>query len=396
MSTPAAPVTSPPRTVDQAPKRRRRRYRRWVLGVVALLLVLAVADAGAGWYFSNQVLDRDQPSYPVQVLAVEGGTVTLSRDSSTERPIPIGLSWNGGHAVLDGRVRVDGDRVVRNVVDVSSGSLTTGLRAGLDYGVYDGDPKSARSLDFTTVQVQGELGDLPAWFVPSPNGEMASDTWVVAVHGRGGSREEALRILPTFAELGLPTLVISYRNDTGAPASPDHWYHLGDSEWRDVDAAVAYAQANGAHQVILYGWSMGGGMVLTALRRMAAAQVSAVKAVVLDSPVVDWGATLQLQASHRHLPGALTWTAERIVEWRGGFKFDALDQLRYADNLNVPVLLFVDLADSTVPVEPALRLAEARPDLVKVVTTAGGDHTGSWNADPAAYQIAVREFLSAS
>jgi len=395
MTTPAAQVTSPSPTVDEAPKRRRR-YRRWVIGVVAFVLLLAIADAGAGWYFSNQVLDLDQPSYPVRVLAVEGQTVTLSRDSSTERPIPIGLSWAGGHAVLDGRVRVDGDRVVRNVVDVSSGSLATGLHVGLDTGVYDGDPKAVRSLDFTTVQVPGELGDLPAWFVPSPNGEVSSDTWVVAVHGRGGSREEALRILPTLAEMGLPTLVISYRNDAGAPASPDHWYHLGDSEWHDVDAAVAYAQANGAHRVILYGWSMGGGMVLTALRRMAAAQVSAVKAVVLDSPVVDWSATLDLQASHRHLPGGLTWTAERIAEWRAGFDFDALDQLRYADELNVPILLFVDLADSTVPVEPALRLADARPDLIKVVTTAGGDHTGSWNADPAAYQIAVREFLSAS
>jgi len=37
-----------------------------------------------------------------------------------------------------------------------------------------------------------------------------------------------MRILPTLAALGLPTLIPSYRNDDGAPATADGYYHLGE------------------------------------------------------------------------------------------------------------------------------------------------------------------------
>jgi pimeloyl-ACP methyl ester carboxylesterase len=92
----------------------------------------------------------------------------------------------------------------------------------------------------------------------------------------------------------------------------------------------------------------------------------------------------------------LTWTAERLVEQRGGLTLDSLDQLRYAPRLRVPVLLFVDRSDTTVPPGTALRFARSRPDLVALVATSGGDHTGSWNVDPARYETALSGFLAAT
>ncbi len=378
------------------PPRRARRLRRWLFAALAVVLLLAVADAGVGWYFSSQILHLDAAVYPTTVEDVSGSTVTLSRDDSSRRPIAWGLDWPGGHAVLDGTARVDGDHVRRTVVAVTAGSLSKGLHVALDHDIYAGDPQSARSLPFTPVDVAGPLGRMPAWLVPPRADVTAKTTWVIAVHGRGGSREEALRVLPALAGLGLTSLVITYRNDPDAPSSPDRDYHLGSSEWQDVEAAVAYARSHGATDVVLFGWSMGGALVLRTLDRMPAEDRDRVRGVVLDSPVVDWTSTLALQADHRHVPPPVTWTAERITEQRGDLSFADLDFTRpaFVRSLRAPMLLYADLSDTTVPPGPTLRFAALRPELTTLVTTVGGEHTGSWNVAQARYEAELRAFLT--
>jgi pimeloyl-ACP methyl ester carboxylesterase len=373
------------------PARSTRRWvRRGVIALVVLLVVVLVATVGIGYYFSSVLLTVDHSvSYPVEVKSVNANEVVLSHDSDTERPAVLGLAWDGGLAVLSNAVRVDGDNVVRTITSTVRGTLTAGQHAFIDTRVYDGDPRTARGLDFENVTVKGELGDLPAWFVPG-----ASKTWVIAVHGLGASRTETLRALPIIAAAGLPTLAISYRNDVGAPASPDGRYHLGDTEWRDVGSAVTYAQQHGATGVVLYAWSMGGALSMTALRRLPAADAALIKGVVMDSANFDWSAILDFQGSQRGLPGFVTWTAKRFIEWRADLDLDDLDQRPYAPSLKVPVLVFVDASDRTVPNGPAVEFAGARPDLVTLVRTSGGGHTGSWNAGPDAYAAKVGPFLS--
>ncbi len=150
---------------------RRRHWLRWLLVVLAAILVLLGAvDAGVGWYFSGQILQLDSASYPATVVDVAGPTVTLSRDDNSKRPISWGLDWPGGHAVLDNSAVVDGDHVRRNVLSVTSGSLVKGLHVALDHDVYDGDPMAAVGLPFTPVDVPGPLGTMPAWLVPPSTG----------------------------------------------------------------------------------------------------------------------------------------------------------------------------------------------------------------------------------
>jgi pimeloyl-ACP methyl ester carboxylesterase len=256
------------------------------------------------------------------------------------------------------------------------------------------DPTTARGLGFRTVAVPGELGDAPAWLV-APTAT-AVGTWVIGVHGRGGSRADGLYVAPAIAAAGNPNPIISLRNDDGAPRAADGEYRLGETEWRDVAAAVGYARRNGATGVVLYGWSMGGAVVMTALRRMPAADATLVRGVILDSPVLDWNATLDLRASSYPVPGILTWSTKRLIEHRAGLSLADFDQRRYAGALRVPVLLFVDRTDRAVAPGPSLDFAAARPDLVTLVTTTGGGHLGSWNVDPAGYRNAVRAFLTGS
>jgi pimeloyl-ACP methyl ester carboxylesterase len=232
--------------------------------------------------------------------------------------------------------------------------------------------------------IPGKLGDLPAWLVPGAD----AGTWVIAVHGRGAHRGETLRALPTIHSAGATSLVVTYRNDDGAPPSPDGFYHLGATEWRDLLAAVTFARGRGAERIVLYGWSMGGAITLNALRH---ADLPDVVALIMDCPVVDWSATLRLQATRMRLPAPLTWAALRLVEQRIGLRLSSLDFRRYP--VPVPTLLFLDGDDTLVAPGPTRELASANPDRIKLVETAGGGHVRSWNVARERYEAELETFL---
>ncbi len=346
-------------------------------------------SSGLGWFYSGLLLDtRRQTVFPERVLAVRDSdsTVTLAASRLALQPGTWGLRWAEGLARIgpvvdarDGHVRrplLGGDRPV------------PGSAAVLDAGPYDPDP-AARGLHFVDVDVATPLGPAPAWLVP---GE--SDTWVIAVHGRGGARREALRVLPALHGLGLTTLVISFRNDGDAPASPDGYDHLGDAEWEDVEAAVRYARAAGARRIVLYGWSMGGAITGAFLDRSPDAP--SVAAVVWDAPLVDWRATLRQQARNRRLPPGLTPLATAITSRRIRIDFDRFDLRIRPPAVRPATLLVHSSEDTAVPVSASRALAAAAPELdwpMRYVEVPGMEHTAAWNADPQAYERHVTTFL---
>jgi uncharacterized protein len=362
--------------------------RRWprrvgyglAFGAAGLAVLLPSGTAGAGLFFATQVLTPGR-WYPLVIRSASSSEVELTRTEDTERPIPLGLAWRDGHAILGDVVSVERNMVVRKVTSVLRGTLRAGLRAYTTGSIYEGDPQTVHGLPFTSVFVPGDLGHFPAWVLPG------SDTWVIGVHGRGASRVEALRVLPTLAAAGVTTMVISYRNDLGAPASPDRYYHLGGSEWEDLAAAAAYATSAGAKRIVLYGWSMGGAVALNALRHGA---VPGVTGLILDCPVVDWAATLRMQAAQRRLPTPLTWSAMRLIEQRIGTKLATLDFRSYQPE--VPTLIFLDGDDRVVDPEPTRSFATASG--AHLIETAGGGHVRSWNVDPAGYERQLAAFLT--
>jgi pimeloyl-ACP methyl ester carboxylesterase len=386
----AAPARDPPRG----------RVRWYIIDIVTVATRLAVGagvgigaglgiGSGIGWFYSGVLLDtRRALVYPERVLAVGGPdpTVTLAGSRLARQPGTWGLRWAEGLArvgpVVDAR-----DGVVRRAL-LGGDRPVPGSAAVLDTGPYDPDP-AARGLEFTDVEVPTPLGPAPAWLVPG-----GSDTWVVAVHGRGGSRREALRVLPALHALDLPTLVVSYRNDGDAPASPDRHDHLGDAEWEDVEAAVRFARGAGARRIVLYGWSMGGAITGALLDRSPDA--SAVAAVVWDAPLVDWRATLRQQARNRRLPPGLTPLATAITSRRIRIDFDRFDLRRRPPAVRPPTLLVHSTEDTAVPVSASRALAAAAPRLawpMRYVEVPGMEHTAAWNADPEAYEQHLAEFL---
>jgi len=103
--------------------------------------------------------------------------------------------------------------------------------------------------------------------------------------------------------------------------------------------------------------------------------------------VIDFG------AEHRNLPPLLTWLGKTVAGWRFGIDWRALDYVRQADRLHVPILLFHGDADRTVPIRTSDALAAARPDIVTYVRLKDVTHAAAWNSDPEAYDREVSDFL---
>ncbi|HTJ38348.1 MAG TPA: hypothetical protein VL738_34375 [Dactylosporangium sp.] len=369
----------------------RRAAYAGIAGAAGLAVLLPTGTAGAGWFLAGQVLNVNGPRvYPVRVRAYAGNRITLTRTPDTARSIPLSFVWASGHARLGDVIALDRVTVTREIESVTRGRLTAGVRGYTSGYVFEGDPLSARGLPFDEVVVPGELGALPAWLVPPTEGP-ADDTWIIAVHGRGAPRGEALRALPTLAASGHRTLVVSYRNDLGAPASPDHRFHLGHTEWLDVRAAIDYARAEGARDIILMGWSMGGAAILNLLRHWD--HEGFLRGIVLDCPVVDWNATLRMNARQLNVPPVWTWTALKLIQYRLGVRAADLDYREVASRLDVPTLVYVDHDDRTVAPTPTIEFARSRPDHVTLVETREAGHCRGWNLDPAAYEHHLATFL---
>jgi hypothetical protein len=135
---------------------------------------------------------------------------------------------------------------------------------------------------------------------------------------------------------------------------------------------------------------MGGAIVISFMEQSSLA--GRVAALVLDSPMLDFSATVNHDASS--IPGFLHRLGKTVSGTRFGIHWKRLNYLERAGDLRVPVLLFHGDDDDTVPVETSDKLASARPDIVTYVRVAGAGHVRSWNMDPPAYEAKVREFLA--
>ena len=329
-----------------------------------------------------------RPLYPERVIAADAESVTLAPLAWATQPGTWGLRWAGGFALV-GPVR-------KRAGPGWCGRCWRGHRRRQAHGRCWTRPRSSRTrprcgLEFSEVAISTPLGTCPAWHVPGADG----DTWAVLVHGRGGPRRESLRVLPALHALGLSALVVSYRNDPEAPASPDGRYHLGDTEWLDVEAAMEHAVAAGARRFVLVGWSMGAAIIGALLSRSALA--ARVAACVWDAPLVDWRATLRQQARIRHLPPALTEVTTRVAGRRIGIDFDRFDLRAHPPAVRPPTLVIHTTGDSAVPAAPSRRLAAVAPELgwpMTYLEVPDAEHTAAWNADPAAYEDAVTRFLA--
>jgi pimeloyl-ACP methyl ester carboxylesterase len=381
---------------------------KWTLGGIiagsAAAGLLGAGSSALALYFARRVLTPARVRVADQeVLAVirDGGRpqviLAATPDTTLDGVYSLFFDGGNGHARIGRIVSYSpAERtVLREVEAVYQGHLETARRGWWSGAVYP-DP-SAVGLAFEDVHIEVEGGTAPAWLIPA---EPGAETWAIMVHGRGATRQEGLRAARVAHELGLPSLVVSYRNDGLAPSAPDGRYGLGSTEWRDIDSAIAFALAGGAREVVLFGWSMGGAICLQTADLSKHRHV--IRAMVLDAPVIDWVNVLAHHAELNRIPSAVGRYGQLMMGHRLGRRLTGLaapvdlksmDWVSRAVELRTPTLILHSVDDEYVPYRPSALLAEKNPEMVTFEAFEQARHTKEWNVDPVRWESLVKAWL---
>ncbi|CAN5508826.1 alpha/beta fold hydrolase [soil metagenome] len=370
---------------------------KWL--VLTGILLVSVAALTVGWHFSSRILAVESPAFrpEFEILEVLEGAVVLPRTERTGRQGLYGLRWENGRALLSDVLAEDEESVRRRYEPLEGTPPRAGDSAQMDSYLYGGEPRSSLGLDFESLVLRGEAGDLHAWWL---GGEVG--TAVIMLHGRGAGRHESLRTLPAVLAGGYGALLLAYRNHNGSAPSPDGFHHYGKSEWRDVMSAVDYlVETQSIERVVLYGFSMGGAVALEAARELSRRELalggpdSLLAGIILDAPMLDVNAAIREGAVRLGLPlpGPLARLALLVARLRTGIDWTALDKRRTLREVHAPILLIHGVADAVTPVHVSDEFAALAPQQVRYHRVLGAGHVESWNQDPASYEGWIRDFL---
>ena len=257
---------------------------------------------------------------------------------------------------------------------------------------YAGDPKKAFGYRFETVGIATALGNAPAWWVPI---ERPANPQVAAlyVHGIAGRRENGYRQLAALRDAGIPLLMISYRNDAGAPRAPGGFYTFGLDEWRDVDAAITWLRSRGYTRILLAGESMGGGIVGQTI--VHSPQRTAVTALLLDSPALDFRHVIRGLVASRNLPASDAVAAAAIALFRLRRQIDMAGANVVGTIAAFPGPVFVahGTADPIVPVAITDGMIAERQGVTTYLRTRAS-HLASWHENPDRYRRQMAHFAA--
>ncbi len=305
--------------------------------------------------------------------------------------IGIGLSMLAALYLLTGAIfttAILNHLLIPGSIDWSGGKNPDPPKDPFELG-YFGDPQAALGLPFETVHVDTALGPAEAWFVPAAN---TNGPWAIYVHGVGGTRENGYRQLSILNEAGIPTLMITYRNDSAAPADPNPVYAFGTTEWTDLDAAVSWVLERGAPNVIIAAESMGGAIAGQFLKHSD--QADRVVALALDAPALDFNEVVADKLGARALPFARTLARAGIGVfdlYRGARLSEAMSLDTVAE-FPGPVFLAHGGGDTLVPVTISDRLVAERAGPVTYLRTEA-NHLLSYKENPARYREEMLAWL---
>lgn len=362
--------------------------------IVAALLVPLLVLLVIAWIASARVqregflpgLSRSRTG--AEIIDLDGHRLTLQQRG--KRALKTEGTW--GLAAPDGFARLSAPRPVAPDTVVYCYQTVEGvLRAGdlcaIEAAVHGDDVSVATGFEEVTYSTP--LGPVSGW---QWMGDPAR--WMICVHGQSGGAREPLRVAEVGRRLGLSVLVVSYRNDPGAPASEDGLYHLGRTEWQDLEAAVVYATSLGARDITLTGHSMGAAIALWFMHHSALA--SHVRSLVLDSPLLDFRTAAAWTGRTTGVPPGLLEFALGVARLRFALNWSDYDLRPHIDALEVPVLIFHGDRDGQVPITLSEEVAARRADIVRLHRVPRAGHCQPWNLDPHRYEETLGEFLLAN
>jgi hypothetical protein len=342
------------------------------------------------WLHSNQIRSEflvpreDDRPYRAEVFATPPGRIVLPPFDEFSREGIWGFETEDGYTQLTSIDR-DGEAEMIWNTTAYGDAIPPGEMGRVDVDAFPGDPLVAHGLGFQDERAPGDLGPHPVWFIDGRR-----STWVVIAHGRGTDRlSQSLRIIPRLVEEGFPVLVVTYRDDVGAPASETGLRTWGLTEWRDLDAALLFAEREGARDYILYGYDLGAEVVSMLLHESE--RVGAVRGVIFDSPVLDFEAFVDHNTGW--IPGPIGALGKQFARIRFGTEWAELDQLERSDQFDVPILAIHGAADEAVPIEIIEQFAASGRNAVELLRIERAAHGDAWNVATDRYEEAVVNFV---
>jgi len=147
----------------------------------------------------------------------------------------------------------------------------------------ESNPYEAKELSYDIVVFPSQSKEtmVDSWFIPALASGQSTESkqTIILSHGFGANREENWVPMYDLAEhihdLHYNVLMFDYGYASKAYPAPATW---GSEEKEQLIAAVQYAKSRGSDQVIVWGFSMGGGTAL-----QAALESEDIDALILDS-----------------------------------------------------------------------------------------------------------------
>lgn len=387
--------TPPADEVVGSPAPRKRRKWPWI--VLAIVLVLALLQFAIVWYISGTVGSQAMivTDPPIPVLTITKVTPTEVTYTGTFNSVAADEGLLGIKAVAGGfaetgfKMTTEGTSFTRTIEKQQvQPQFIPGDEASLDKYYFPENPMVGLNIPFLDVNYTSPGGPTHAWFVPG-NGDQTK--WVIYTHGKGALTAEGLRILQTVHELGYPTLMINYLNDTGAPQGNNEG-QFGAQEWPYLQGAVAYALEKGATSVVLTAASMGG--AITEAFLLNSPLKDKVLGQFLDAPAVSFNQIVDSGAADMHVPQFITDMGKWMATQRYGFDFNATNYINNAKQITVPTLIVQGTDDHTVPLlQNQQFVAAANPGVMTLETFPGAQHVQSWNMDRPRYISLLSTFV---
>lgn len=370
--------------------------RSLAVGTGVAAATLALAHTAVAGYVARRLIAPRAPKVYAPIT-VAGDTVSVPATLESREPGTYGL-WldDGRHLVVGEPLRIGKDRVVRALAARPEG-LEDGDAVATWTSQSIGAPEEVGPTRHVSVPLR-RGGVAEAWEIGDR--DTADGRWTIHVHGLRSSRNGALRSTPAAADAGWMSLVVSYAGDEECAPADSLPSTLGTREWRDVDDAISYAVDQGAREIVLVAWSMGGTIAMLALEQSA--HRDRVTALVLVAPALDWTRVVENAVAGAHLPRSVAGASMRILGSALGARALGLIEGVDAPALNwvdgprpaprVPTLIVHSLRDPVVPVSGSLAYVKRHPEAELVAFDATG-HCNEANQDPTRFHDAIGGFL---
>ena len=249
-----------------------------------------------------------------------------------------------------------------------------------------GPTPAARGMAYADVSFRTQDGlTLRGWWIPGTRHQT-----VVMVHGLSNNRQEPLDKAGYLHDAGYNLLVFDLR---GHGQSDGSGTTMGYRETQDARAAVAEARSLDGGPIALFGYSLGGAIVVE-----AGAADPDVKAVVEDSGFSSVGDVFTARFSEVTRLPDLPWAAPLLAfgQLDIGTSLWNVRPVAAAAALNKPLLAIIGGDDTIVPPAEGLAIFRAAPGPKQLLVIPTAGHVGAYNTANAAYERTVLAFLASS